>query len=225
MKDFSKEFKEIYEPRFNFMTSDNNINAQLKNGENRLIRAVNDGFIYVIEPLIDAGYNINHQNNEGMTALILSAVNRYSGMMSRLLEYKPDLNLVNQFGDTALHWACMQGSYDCASLLIKEGANVNQQNNFGNTPLHSTVLPMYINRDTIIHICEILLKKGCNINEPNNFGNTPLMFATMLGDITIVKYLIDQGADIHIKNKEDQKAYDFSKEKNNTEIIELLKDR
>jgi ankyrin repeat protein len=48
----------------------------------------------------------------------------------------------------------------------------------------------------------VLLRKGANVNMVDHLGNTPLIYATERGDLEIIKYLIENGADALKKNKE-----------------------
>lgn len=62
-------------------------------------------------------------------------------------------------------------------------------------------------------------------NAPDEFGNSPLLFATFLGDIGLINYLIDQGADINLPNQGGITPLIYAVMKQNYPIIELLIDR
>ena len=56
----------------------------------------------------------------------------------------------------------------------------------------------------------ILLKKKLNINKKNKNGDTPLHLAVQRGDYDIIQLLLDNGADITIKNKKGISPYDLA---------------
>ena len=47
-----------------------------------------------------------------------------------------------------------------------------------------------------LEVIKLLLKLGEDINAADNYGITPMMMAANFGDVPIVKYLIEQGADL-----------------------------
>jgi ankyrin repeat protein len=69
----------------------------------------------------------------------------------------------------------------------------------------------------------VLLEMGANINEPDNMGNTPLMSAIENEDIDTVKLLIKKGADISIRRIDGKDALTLAEEKNNVEIVNVIK--
>jgi len=71
------------------------------------------------------------------------------------------------------------------------------------------------------------LLNNTNINTPNEYGMTPLMYASKYNKINIVKFLLENNADIKIENK-NQYNYTALEEactnNNNLEIVKLLLD-
>lgn len=58
------------------------------------------------------------------------------------------------------------------------------------------------------------------INQLDNEGNSPLHIAAMKGDLTIVKILCEEGAEVNVYNKDGKKAIDLTK---SSEVYEYLK--
>ncbi|MBU0532559.1 ankyrin repeat domain-containing protein, partial [Candidatus Micrarchaeota archaeon] len=56
------------------------------------------------------------------------------------------------------------------------------------------------------------------------FGSTPLMKAVLIRDVSLVDFLLSQGADINTKNNERATALDIAKKQNNAEMITFLKE-
>ena len=56
----------------------------------------------------------------------------------------------------------------------------------------------------------------------NKYGGTALDYAVYREDYNTVKLLLDNGADVNMKNNDGDTALDYAKEYERTEIIELL---
>jgi len=70
-----------------------------------------------------------------------------------------------------------------------------------------------------------LITNTNQINMFNNLGMSPLFKAIGLDHIDLVKYLLKNGADIHLKNYRGVTVLDVAKKtKNNPEMIKLIKD-
>jgi ankyrin repeat protein len=55
--------------------------------------------------------------------------------------------------------------------------------------------------DNNLPMLQYLHNNGCDMNIQSSHGNTPLMQGAASGSIDCVKYLIDNGANIHLKNR------------------------
>src|SRR5690606_32432246 len=47
-----------------------------------------------------------------------------------------------------------------------------------------------------LEVIRILVERGLDVNWHDDYGITPLMAAANLGDVEIIQYLVDQGADL-----------------------------
>lgn len=82
-------------------------------------------------------------------------------------------------------------------LMNTEGFNINEQDSQGNTILHMAVK---LNDTNLMQ--KVLEIKDVNMNVQNYKGETPLTLAILNKQYDIVKYLLANGADVRIKNKE-----------------------
>jgi ankyrin repeat protein len=53
---------------------------------------------------------------------------------------------------------------------------------------------------------------------------TPLILATKNQHLLVVKYLVDHGANPHLRDKDGKNAIDYAHEKNNFKIIKLIQE-
>jgi len=160
-----------------------------------------------------------------------------------LLKKGANANAKNYYNQTPL-FVASQNSYYYTEQLLKKGANVNIVDFQGQTPLFSTIINQLFTENLDFKIIDLLLKYGANINvqmippkswkppenspvvievDTENEGATPLMFAVMVNNIEMVKYLLKHGANPNIKTKKGETALSLAKREGFTEIIKLLK--
>jgi ankyrin repeat protein/beta-lactamase regulating signal transducer with metallopeptidase domain len=90
----------------------------------------------------------------------------------------------------------LAGSSDVAEILIQHGVDVNARSKNGETALDS----ICIHEKHPAEIVRVLLNHGADPNARDNFGGTPLGYAP---DSTTVDLLVEHGADVKAKNKND----------------------
>ncbi|ETW01051.1 hypothetical protein H310_06681, partial [Aphanomyces invadans] len=106
-----------------------------------------------------------------------------------------DPNARDEKGRNALHFACHEGAESAVLALIKEDCSVDEPDmEMRWTPMHYAVMGKFK------HIAAILLKYAptpyVTINRRDKIGTTPLMLAAGEGYPSIVRLLLDNGADI-----------------------------
>jgi ankyrin repeat protein len=67
-----------------------------------------------------------------------------------------------------------------------------------------------------------LLKWGANINTQDAFGGTPLMHAVMLKNLGLVKWLVENGADLDLKNENEETALALATSNEAAAIFQFL---
>jgi ankyrin repeat protein len=161
----------------------------------------------------------------GLTPLEFAARQGCAACIPVLVEKGADINATDQDGITPLLSALINGHYDAASVLLEKGANPNLADRTGRTPLYSAVddhtmpasnrpSPKEIdNETTSLDLVKALLAKSANVNAQLKqqvpyrtkldrgddtmltTGTTPLLRAAKAGDITVMKVLLEKGAD------------------------------
>jgi ankyrin repeat protein len=125
--------------------------------------------------------------------------------------------------DTDLPLAVSKGQVEAARFLLEIGANVLARLHDDSTLLHQAVLNN--NVDPIKLILETIQKQGLTgaVNAKDKEGSTPLMLAAKRGRYKVAKLLLEQGADIDVKNDNDKTALDLATEKRHWKTVPLLK--
>jgi ankyrin repeat protein len=184
----------------------------------------------------------------GFTPLLYAARENCLKCVDVLLEKGADIDLPDPDGVSPLHLAVMNANWDLAKRLIEAGADVNQWDIFGEAPLF-TVVGNYTRRDggrgsidppnetEGIEIVNLLLERGANPNmqlffRPANVrgatnlrGSTPLIRAANLGDLPMVKLLLEHGADATLYQADRQTPIHavLAGRANEKDAIELIK--
>ncbi len=99
------------------------------------------------------------------------------------------------------------------TLLLETGISINTPFENGSTALHLAVVQSDPENLDILNI--LLSQKAIQINIKNSKGETPLHLASKKGEdiLTIIKLLVDKGADITAKNTNDETPIDYSFDK------------
>ena len=160
----------------------------------------------------------------GLTPLLFAARDGKVASAKVLLDAGADINIVDPDRHTALIIALSNGQLDVAALLIERGADLNMEDKVGQTALYAAVdfhtVPAS-NRpapretdDTIssLEIIKMLLAKGAKVDATLRAalpyrtkldrggdgvlgaGTTPLIRAGKAADVTVIKLLLDKGA-------------------------------
>jgi ankyrin repeat protein len=111
---------------------------------------------------------------------------------------------------TAVMRAAFSGDLELVQLLLDHGADPHIKSSDNETTLAAAAGLGWVHgfhkdrsRAERLEIIKILIGMGADVNWQDNYGISPLMVAGNLGDIPIIQYLIDQGADLG--------AYDLGK--------------
>ncbi len=125
-----------------------------------------------------------------------------------------DIEVFNNQGLNPVQAALNQKIYnnELIRILLNQNFDTNiidiEQRTGDETTLHTA------SRIGNLEIVVILLNKGAEINVIDSYGDTPTHESVYRNNIDIARFLILNGADIHIKNELGLTAYDIAKKKN-----------
>eukprot|EP00122_Pirum_gemmata_P016374 Pgem_evm1s15306 len=216
---------------FAFITNDEEINTQNKQGTTSLMLSVTKNNIEITSKLLQKNnINLSINDNKGNNAFHLAVSGELSQMLCEKAEQQQQPQLVNSYnveGLTPFLKAVTQGNYEKVQTLIQhcDVTSVNLSNN-GNL-FHESVKR---NDLKMVHLLvnyfhstynnpEILMKL---INHCDSFGNTPLHHAVQCNFFHLIPSLLQNGADISIMNANGMTPYDIGKELYNVEAINSI---
>ncbi|KAK1760349.1 hypothetical protein QBC47DRAFT_366917 [Echria macrotheca] len=104
------------------------------------------------------------------------------------------------------------GLYDIAELLVHLGANVDDV--YGDAPLvilAKAVAPTHPDYDQTlpVRLAQLLLNAGAKIDRMSIYGQTALMYAVRQNCFELTTLLLDNGADVGVRDFEGRTALDF----------------
>nr|CAI5865967.1 unnamed protein product [Callosobruchus analis] len=180
--------------------------------------SVLSGNVKLVTYLIDLGTPINPADDTDSTPLILASSAGRSEIVRMILERCDDVNHKTSQGHSALQYAASKGWTEICKYLLDNGADINIADERGSTPLHRaaskgnmTVLSLFLTD----HADEL------NINIRDFYGNTPLHLACEEDRQEEATLLVEHGADIEIKNRDQQTPLDLCTPK----LARLLKSK
>lgn len=234
------------------LTSRENLKRIYRDGETILTAYLKSKRTYpeVIEVLCERGADVNKKNAQGKTPLQISlerneklrkaiksgelknlseAKKNYSKFDTTyiLLEYGADVKNVLVEGLTVLSYKILNAEYGdlekIKRLIEKPECDLLfGTDKRGNTPLHNIMFCQEIVGDLLV--ADII--KNVDIDAPNNKGETALHLAIQeKKSPKFVKMLIENKANINIKNNNGKTPMDLAQESGIREYIELLEAR
>ncbi|KAK3109113.1 hypothetical protein FSP39_023321 [Pinctada imbricata] len=197
------------------------VNFVDKDGVIPLFIAAENGFPHIVFSLLDKGADpLKSRLTDGATPLLISAERGHLEVVKILLEVKGigiGINCVNVQNSTPLLLATLNNNTKVCECLLDHGADVNTSNQNGYDPI------LVASRNGNTKLIHLYLRKGANINSlaiPDH--NTPLHLAAMMGNKSATKYLLANGADPELKNKEGLTPYVVATYRKQKEIEDVL---
>jgi ankyrin repeat protein len=118
---------------------------------------------------------------------------------------------------TVFHRAASNGHIKIVNFLLSQGAELNPKNSlFTQTALHAAA------QDHQYQMAEHLISLGASINYQKEGKKTPLMLAVVSNNTEMVKLLLDNNADVMLKDVYGDCVFHYAMRQNNPDITQLL---
>ena len=177
------------------------------------IKNDNDGAVVT---LLFRGLDVNTVDAQGRHGLQVALAEGSLKVAKTLLDLSStQVNTRSKQDETPLMMAALKGHLDMAKRIIKKGGDVNKT---GWTPLH------YAATGGHIEVMKLLLEEHAYIDAESPNKSTPIMLAAMYGTPQAVELLIEEGADLLVKNELGLTVLDFAKQAERNDIAKAIEE-
>lgn len=189
------------------LQEDNGLVTRKDDNERLLIHwAALGGHHELVKFLADLGCPIDSTDDIGSTPLILASSAGKEHVVHTLLSLGSSVNSKNHEGHSALQYAASKGWLNIVKMLIANCADVNITDKRGATPLHRAA-----SRGNIDVLKELLAcGNQITVDCKDAYGNTPLHLCCEEGRTEEAGLLVQQGACLTIKNREEKTPLDLA---------------
>jgi len=169
-----------------------------------MIKAVKFDDVKEVNKQLSQGMDPNMVDNQGMPLLVIAAREKSDQVVGALIANpKTNIEIVDRVGENAMMMAALNNDVAIVKLLIEKGAEVNKK---GWAPLH------YAAANGNDDVVQILIDHSAYVDAGSPNDTTPLMMAARGNHISTIKLLLDNGADLNVKNQIGMNALDFAKQ-------------
>lgn len=153
----------------------------------------------------------NLQTDDNETPLHCAAQHGHTGALTTLLAHTADPNMTNNRGETPLELAAQYGRLQAVQMLIRAHPELLlpfRETSDGKTPL-VTYSPLHLaSRNGHRNVVIVLLAAGVSVNLRTAAG-TALHEAALCGKDSVVRTLLDAGADLEATDADGRTALDL----------------
>lgn len=180
-------------------------------------------FAILISLLMTLNAGAAAQSSESMSeadkALVQSAFDGQLAKVQALVEKGATVDAVGGKDRTALMWAAANGHTEIVEYLHGKGADINARDGDNQTAL------MLATRRSYVPTVEFLLQNGAEVNVQSYKQQiSALMIAAAVGSETIVRMLLDHGADKSLVGLGGWTALDRARQFEHPAVVILLED-
>eukprot|EP00833_Pecoramyces_ruminatium_P013124 jgi/Orpsp1_1/1187156/evm.model.d7180000055804.1 len=204
------------------------INRKRERDPKPLIIACSNQNIEVVKVLIEYGADINIKNYNRDTPLMIACKKENLELVKILIEHHADVNSRNLGNDTPYSLANSKNNKEILNYLLEHGAHAHV-----NIISDEKAKKEFLNKcgygyfdDSILEIKKYM-EEGVSVNVRDSsyyLGRTPLTFSSETNNMTMVKFLIENGAEIDLDNLEGNTPLHMACKRNQHNIINYLID-
>ena len=136
--------------------------------------------------------------------MLVLAIRDKSSKVTELLLQDPkiDVDISNRLGETPLMMASIEGNLPLVKTLVLQ--NKARLDHIGWTPLHYACAKGHLD------VAKFLVTNGAIVDSKAFNATTPLMMAVQSGNEKLVLFLLENGADLRLRNTQGFSAIDIA---------------
>jgi ankyrin repeat protein/L-ascorbate metabolism protein UlaG (beta-lactamase superfamily) len=196
------------------------LGAKDSGGSTPLHIAAQAGSLETAKLLLDLGADVTIGDNENTNVLQVAAIGANTAVIDLLLAKGMDVNSADVNGMTAALFAGAYRKWDIVSYLASKGAKLDARNSGGTSLVH------YAARQGNLDVLKQLVTAGLSLNcGPDQWGATPLAGAAQRGQVPVVTFLLDSGADPNETTPEGENPLTFAAGMGKRDCVRILLDK
>ncbi|KAK3773373.1 hypothetical protein RRG08_023251 [Elysia crispata] len=179
--------------------------------------AAKQGYLEILQCLLENGADLDDKNEEEETPLHLAAKHGRTNIVRELI--KTDTTIVNdedEDSNTALHLAAQCGHHKVVKLLLDLGADVSARNYNAWTPLDLAASKGWTKT------CSVLLEEDAPVDPIDKNKTTPLHLASSFGHSKVVKLLLEWDADVTLRDDGGRNCLGRAIENHHVNVAEVI---
>ena len=202
----------------------------------------------IVKLLIEKGADVNIKGYSDVTPIMSASIGGNLEIVRLLYESGANINAIEKTDMDALMFASQSGHFEMVKYLLKNGADIHIRDIDGNTALdlakNRRVKKVLKKAETIISMDNSFKLKvdnqeymitANNINDAfikvvldediygeTRYEMTPLIYGSFSGNLSLVKFAIENGADIDTRNGDDRTLMMIASKEGNFEIVKYL---
>ncbi|XP_031676081.1 ankyrin-3 isoform X4 [Oncorhynchus kisutch] len=200
-----------------------NVDAATKKGNTALHIASLAGQVDVVKELVTSGANINAQSQNGFTPLYMAAQENHQKVVRYLLDHGSTQGIATEDGFTPLAVALQQGHEQVVSLLLENDTKgkvrlpaLHIAARKDDTKAAALLLQIDHNAD---------VESKMMVNRTTESGFTPLHIAAHYGNINVATLLLNRGAAVDFKARNDITPLHVASKRGNGNMVKVLLER
>ncbi|KAL9969342.1 hypothetical protein ACROYT_G021546 [Oculina patagonica] len=175
----------------------------------------------ILNILLEDSFLVNQRDINERLPLHIAAENGSLECVASLLRCKTLLTFANdrdKEGMSPLHLAASNKHVETCRLLMNKGSDVTSLNNRQRPPLHLAVQAGSL--ETVRLLLGPMLPSTLEVKDAE--GNTPLHVACMYNRLEILRFFLDQGADVTARNNENMTCLDVAIDWGSVDVAKTL---
>ncbi len=165
-----------------------------------LMGAAIQGDLETVKSLIDSGMDVNYTESQSKATPLIAACWRGHRDVARyLVDAGANVNAQNAQGDTPVILAAGSKQFkELVPFLLSKGADASAVRKDNMNAVWNLVVKVgrYDAKD-LAATAKLLAEQGASVTLPINEDFTPLMFASREGSLEMVRFLVENGADVN----------------------------
>ncbi len=193
------------------------IDRETYNGRTALMQASLNGHCDVVTLLLEHKAKTDHMHIDVDAPLIAASQSDHCDIVKELPEYRANLNEDEGDDDGETPWieACLRSHHDMVQSVMDHRANTDHLNVKRSTPL---VLACLNGHYAVVE----KLMGGGDVNAANGWGETALLSAARMGYCSVVKLLLEYGANTDQPNADGNTPLMEASLKGHCDVVSLI---